>query len=105
MASLVTTDRESKARDLVRDHLANRDAGIIRARVNASGVNTWLVNGHVVTLEPVETCDCPDRLHRGTTCKHILAVRLLNAPTPAPAPVPGIAWSARPARTEWVEEV
>ena len=82
MASVVISDRESKARDLVQAHLNDRAAGIIRARVNATGVNTWLVKGshgttYVVTLEPLATCDCPDHARRGGECKHIQAVRLL----------------------------
>ena len=90
MASVVLSDRESKARDLVQAHLNDRAAGIIRGRVNATGVNTWLVKGsnsvtYVVTLEPLATCDCPDHARRGGECKHIQAVRLLAGPAPAPA--------------------
>lgn len=98
MSSIASSPRSDKARALVRQHLANRAAHLITARVNASGVNTWLVNGHVVTLDPVVTCDCQDRQYRHVECKHIQAVRILAAsPSPAPAP--------RSVRTEWVEEV
>lgn len=90
MASVVLSTRESKARDLVQAHLSDRAAGIIRGRVNATGVNTWLVKGshgatYVVTLEPLATCDCPDHVRRGGECKHIQAVRLLAGPPPAPS--------------------
>ena len=90
MASVVLSNRESKARDLARAHLSDRAAGIIRGRVNATGVNTWLVNGsngetYVVTLEPLATCDCPDHARRGGECKHIQAVRLLAGQPPAPS--------------------
>lgn len=97
MSSIASAPRPDKAAALVREHLANRAAHLITARVNASGVNTWLVRGHVVTLEPRETCDCQDHTYRHVTCKHILAVRMLAA-SPAVAPT-------RPARSEWVEEV
>ena len=112
-ATTTTTDkREAAAARLVEQHLAHRDERIIVGRVTRTGVRVWLVNGHTVTLDPVVTCDCPDRLHRGVTCKHIMAVRMLTTkPAPTPAPVIGItaddvAVAARRARRlEPVEEV
>ena len=112
--STTTDKRAEAAARLVEQHLAHRDERLIVGRVTRTGVRVWLVNGHTVTLDPVVTCDCPDRLHRGVTCKHIMAVRLLTtkpAPAPTPAPVPvgitadSVAVIARRPRTEWVEEV
>lgn len=115
MASLVTfpsTDkRDQYARELVTRHLANRSLNLISARINASGVNTWQVNGHTVTLSPVDTCDCGDMLNRHpeSGCKHIRAARLVaGTPTNVVEFVPRGGWLSQQQqaqRPEWREEV
>lgn len=117
MASVLTSERESKARELVAAHLSDRAAHGIVARMTREGVGVFIVHGHVVTLAGVggaalDTCDCGDRLHRGATCKHLLAARLVaTKPAPTPAPVPmgitgdDVAAILRRPRVEWQEEV
>lgn len=106
-----TTRRQAAARELVARHLTNRAARIISARVNASGVNTWQVQGsadnvYTVTLTPIVTCSCPDHQKRGLPCKHILAVMELAGEQPQPVAVAPVA-PARPRRprTEREEEL
>ena len=115
MASVATSYRESKARELVAAHLSNRAAHGIVARMTREGIGIYVIHGHVVTLAGVggaalDTCDCGDRLHRGATCKHIMAARMVaHAPTPAPVPVgitaDSVAIVTKRPRTEWQEEV
>lgn len=99
--------RQAAAVALVESHLADIKAHVILRRFVNNRV-VWLVNGHVVTTDPV-TCDCPDFQHRHPVdgCKHIQAVRLLAAPA-APTPAP-IAWTAdarrNRRRTEPQEEI
>lgn len=112
-ATTTTADKRAEAAArLVEQHLAHRDERIIVGRVTRTGIRVWLVNGHTVTLDPVVTCDCPDRLHRGVTCKHIMAVRMLTtkpvtAPTTAPVgfTADDVTTILRRPRTEPVEEV
>ena len=109
--SRADANRQAAAVNLVEKHLSARDAHVITARVNASGVNTWLVNGHVVTLEPFATCDCADQANRHPEggCKHIRAARLLAGQAPAPAaewsPRGGWLSDQKRPRTEWEEGV
>ena len=106
-----TTRRQAAARELVARHLTNRAARIISARVNASGVNTWQVQGseatpYTVTLTPIVTCSCPDHQKRGLPCKHILAVLALTGEQPQPvATVPAAPARTRRPRTEREEEL
>ena len=106
-----TTRRQAAARELVARHLNNRAARIISARVNASGVNTWQVQGseatpYTVTLQPVVTCSCPDHARRHLPCKHILAVMELAGEQPQPvATVPAAPARTRRPRTEREEEL
>ena len=100
--------RQAAAVALVEQHLADIKAHkIMRRYVNNRVV--WLVNGHIVTLDPV-TCDCGDFQHRHPEggCKHVQAVRLLQGQQAQPA-APAIRWTAdeRRARrrTETVEEL
>ena len=109
--------RQAAAVALVQQHLADIKAHVILRRF-VNGMVVWLVKGtdaaHVVTLNPVISCDCPDHQHRRVECKHILAVKLLTQPaqpvTPAPAAAPAIRWTsderrARGRRFELVEEI
>ena len=92
--------RQAAAVALVESHLVDIKAHVILRRYVNNRV-VWLVNGHVVTLDPV-TCDCGDFQHRHPEggCKHVQAVKLL---TEAAAPVA----PARPRRprTEPREEL
>ena len=102
--------RQAAAVALVEQHLADIKAHkIMRRYVN--GMLLWVVNGHIVTLDPVVSCDCPDFQHRHPAdgCKHVQAVRLLQGQPAAPA-APAIKWTgderrARKQRTELEEEI
>ena len=106
-----TSRRQTAARELVARHLTNRAARIISARVNASGVNTWQVQGseptaYTVTLTPVVTCSCPDHARRRLPCKHSLAVMELAGEQPQPVAVAPVAPTrTRRPRTEREEEL
>jgi len=90
-----TTDhRQAAAVALVEQHLANRRARLIVARVTANSITTFQVQGneaepYTVTVAgigaPVTTCDCVG-FKRRHTCRHTDAVGLLTAPG-QPAPV------------------
>lgn len=117
--------RIAAARELLTAHLADRAAGIIRGRVTPTGTR-WTVKGskgaaYTVTQTPTGwDCDCPDHVHRGAVCKHMMAVKALclahegqaapvavltgDALTLALAQAARAERMARP-RTEWVEEV
>ena len=108
--SPATNARQAAAVALVESHLADiKQHVILRRYVNNRVV--WLVDGHVVTLDPV-TCDCGDFQHRHPAdgCKHVQAVRLLQG-QPAEATQPAaIVWTsdtrrARKQRTELEEEI
>ena len=45
-----------------------------RLKVDKLGSGSWQVNGRVI--DPEHGCACPDRMLRGTVCKHEIAVRL-----------------------------
>ena len=106
--------RQAAAVALVESHLQDIKAHrILRRCVN--GMVVWLVKGtdttHVVTLDPVVSCDCPDFQHRHPAdgCKHIQAIKMLVTPA-QPAPAAPIAWTsdtrkARRGRTELQEEI
>lgn len=118
--------RIEAARELLTRHLADRAAGIIRGRVTPTGTR-WTVQGskgaaYIVTQAATGWgCDCPDHAHRGVVCKHIMAVKALclahegqaapvavltgDALTNALTQAARAERMARPARTEWVEEV
>ena len=99
--------RQAAAVALVEQHLADIKAHkIMRRYVN--GMLLWVVNGHIVTLDPV-TCDCGDFQHRHPEggCKHVQAVRLLVT---LAQPAAAIAWTsdtrkARRGRAELQEEI
>lgn len=117
--------RIAAARELLTAHLADRAAGIIHGRVTPAGTR-WTVKGskgaaYTVTQTPTGwSCDCPDHVHRGLPCKHIMAVKALclahegqaaplavltgDALTLALAQAARAERMARP-RTEWQEEV
>ena len=102
--------RQAAAVALVKQHLVDIKAHkIMRRYVN--GMLLWVVNGHIVTLDPVVSCDCPDFQHRHPAdgCKHIQAIKMLVTPA-QPAPAAPIAWTsdtrkARRGRTELQEEI
>lgn len=64
-------------------------SGVVRTstgwRVPSSTGRGW----YSVRLEPDRRCSCPDFSRRHVDCKHLLAVREIEArPTPGPAPAP-----------------
>ena len=117
--------RIAAARELLAAHLANRAAGIIHGRVTPTGTR-WSVKGSkgacwtVLQTPTGWSCDCPDHVHRGVPCKHLMAVKALclahegqaaplavltgDALTLALAQAARAERMARP-RTEWQEEV
>ena len=72
MAPLAATTRDPRTSKAL--ELAASAGQWLRLTDRATGRRAYGIHGYAVTRE---TCTCPDSRHRGTVCKHRLAVAIV----------------------------